>query len=149
MGISVQSALIYYIIPFTVVLSIFLILPLPRFIKKLVFAVVEIRIEKISNIGIGVIYCLICAGVCAMNLYAYLNFKHDQLINAQGEHLEEQCTDLKNCNLNANTHNRQFRDLLIFGFGFLVSLMNFALSKRQREIYDLEDERDQLLKKAK
>ncbi|CAI2381349.1 unnamed protein product [Moneuplotes crassus] len=147
MGFTVQGFLALYLIPFSMVLTMLMILPFPRFIKKVAFSLVELRIKKISKIKIGVMYCILCGAICLFDLITYIQFEESKMSDIERKEAEEHCLDLKNCNIMANMQNRKFRNLLIFGLGFLISVMNFILASRNRKIFALEDERDELKKK--
>ena len=141
MGFTLEKVLTFYIIPITMVIAILLVLPLPRIIKKVGFLVTELKIPQLSQIKLGYLYCGIMLIMTVLKLTSYLN-NVNQLNSETADTMimEKDCTDLRFCNVTANLVNKSFRDCLLYGFGFLVSIMNFVLTNKQRTVYSLEDE---------
>ena len=147
MGFTLQLILANYLIPLSMIFSAILIIPAPRFIKKLVFYVIELRISRISEYRIGGFYIIFCAAIWVANIIGYLRYDDEQLNSVKEEYQGEDFSGLKNFNIQANLHHKQFRDLLIFGLGTLIASMNFVLTSKLKEVYRLEEKRDSLKKK--
>ena len=142
MAFTYESFLVNFLFPYMMILGLLLIFPLPRFIKKAVFWCVEITIPQISNMKVGYIFWMIWLIVMAGNYISYSNFVFSsQEVPGQGFILEKDCTDIRHCNLNANSATRQFRNVLIHAFGFTISIMNFVLTNKQKEVYALQDKK--------
>ena len=70
------------------------------------------------------------------NYLSYQDFIYNsQEVSGQGFILEKDCNDLRYCNLNANSASRQLRNVLIHAFGFTISIMNFVLTHKQKQVY--------------
>ena len=141
MAVTFEKLLVYHLIPITIVIALLLVLPLPRMIKKVAFWVTELTIPQFSTIKLGYLYCFLCLAVSVSNLMGYINYTKKLSEETESTmQLERDCTDPRYCNVTVNLANRQFRNTLISAFGFMLSIMNFVLTNKQRNIYNLQDE---------
>ena len=142
MAFTYEAILVYGLIPFLCLLGLILIFPFPRFVKKLAFWLVELKIERISSINLGYLFCIIWLIAMIGNYMAYSNFIHQSKeIPGQASVLEKNCEDIRYCNPHANSALRQIRNVLIHAFGFTISIMNFVLTHKQRQVFDLQDKK--------
>ena len=133
--------MVYILMPMTMILSVLLLMPTPRFLDRIIFGLVELKINSVSEWKLGKIYCFLCFVLMMGNYYAFV-MSQDMLEDDQitPDPIDPEPRSVGSLHIAVNKANGYFRNFLLYLLAFIVSVSNFAMTDKMRLIYGLQED---------